>query len=44
MHELAICSAILSQALAIADTHGVRVKRINLNIGPLAGVEPHLRA
>jgi len=42
MHELAICQAILSQALAIADAHGGRVKRINLSIGPLAGVEPDL--
>jgi len=45
MHELAICQAILHQAAAIAEAHGARVKRINLRIGPLAGVEPQaLRA
>jgi hydrogenase nickel incorporation protein HypA/HybF len=42
MHELAICQSILAQVVAIAETHGGRVKRINLSIGPLAGVEPHL--
>jgi hydrogenase nickel incorporation protein HypA/HybF len=42
MHELAICQAILAQVVAIAETHVGRVKRINLSIGPLAGVEPDL--
>ncbi len=42
MHELAICQAILQQACAIAHAHGAPVKRINLRVGPLAGVEPHL--
>jgi len=42
MHELAICQSILAQALPIAETHGGWVKRINLSIGPLAGVEPNL--
>ncbi len=42
MHELAICQAILQQAAAIARAHGARVKRINLSVGKLAGVEPHL--
>jgi len=40
MHELAICQAILQQAAAVARVHGGHVKRINLRIGPLAGVEP----
>jgi len=43
MHELAICQAILAQALGVAETHRAsRVKRITLRIGPLAGVEPSL--
>ena len=42
MHELAICQAVLHQAAAIAKAHGALVKRINLIIGPLAGVDPHL--
>ena len=42
MHELAICQTILQQAAGIARAHGGFVKRINLRVGPLAGVEPHL--
>ena len=43
MHELAICESVLSQVLALAETHRAeRVGRICLTIGPLAGVEPHL--
>jgi len=40
MHELAISQAVLAQACAIAQAR--RVALINLCIGPLAGVEPHL--
>jgi len=42
VHELAICEAMLQQAVGIARAHGGRVKRINLRVGPLAGVEAHL--
>lgn len=43
MHELAICSSVLQQALSVARMHGAqRVGWITLQIGPLAGVEPAL--
>jgi hydrogenase nickel incorporation protein HypA/HybF len=43
MHELSICQALLDQVEQIARDHGaLRVERILLQVGPLAGVEPAL--
>jgi len=43
MHELAICRAVLQQALAIAAPNDMpAVGRIRLRIGPLSGIEPAL--
>ena len=43
MHELSICYALLGQLEALAQTHGSeRVLRVELSVGPLAGVEPEL--
>jgi len=40
MHELAICQDIISQVESIASTHHASsVEVINLQIGPLSGVE-----
>lgn len=43
MHELSICSALLDQIEALARQNGASaVRRIEVEIGPLSGVEPHL--
>lgn len=43
MHELSICQALLTQIEALAAHHQAQqVARIKVQIGPLAGVEPHL--
>ena len=43
MHELSICRGLLQQVAAIAATHQqTQVSRIQLRIGPLAGIEPQL--
>jgi hydrogenase nickel incorporation protein HypA/HybF len=43
MHELSICRGLLLQLAEIAATHQqTRISRIQLRIGPLAGVEPQL--
>ena len=43
MHELSICLSLLEQVQAIARQHGAtRVERIQLQIGPLSGVEGDL--
>ena len=45
MHELAICQELIKQATTIALQHGAtQILRINIAIGPLAGVEPALLA
>ncbi len=45
MHELAVCQALLRQVERIAADKGAgAVERIELSIGPLAGVEPPLLA
>ena len=43
MHELAICQALIEQIEIIVHRHEASdAKRIELRIGPLSGVEPHL--
>ncbi|MBE0510803.1 MAG: hydrogenase maturation nickel metallochaperone HypA [Gammaproteobacteria bacterium] len=43
MHELSVCRGLLQQVADIAATHQQpQVSRIQLRIGPLAGVEPQL--
>jgi hydrogenase nickel incorporation protein HypA/HybF len=43
MHELSICQALIDQVEAVARENGaIRVERILLQVGPLAGVEPAL--
>lgn len=43
MHELSLCQALIDQVERIASDHGaIRVDRILLKVGPLAGVEPAL--
>lgn len=43
MHELAICQALIGQVEAIVHRHeATEAIRIELRIGPLSGVEPHL--
>lgn len=43
MHELSICMSLLEQVTAIVEERGaLRVTRIELNIGPLSGVESDL--
>ncbi len=40
MHELSICQSIIQQAMEIAEqNHAFTITRIDLAIGPLAGVE-----
>ena len=40
MHELSVCQSIIKQAVAIAEqNHALAISRIELAIGPLAGVE-----
>lgn len=43
MHELSVCQALIDQVETIARTRGARrVITINLEIGPLSGVEAQL--
>lgn len=43
MHELSVCMSLLEQVQAIAADRGaVRVTRIELQVGPLSGVESDL--
>ena len=43
MHELSVCLSLLSQIETIAGEHGAEaVTRIELEIGPLCGVEAEL--
>jgi hydrogenase nickel incorporation protein HypA/HybF len=43
MHELSICQALVSQVEQVAREHRAnRVTSIELRVGPLSGVEPHL--
>ena len=43
MHELSICNALVTQVEAIAAKNRARrVARIELEVGPLSGVEPDL--
>jgi len=43
MHELAVCQALMQQVEQVANEHKASsVKRIQLRIGPLSGVEPNL--
>lgn len=43
MHELSVCQALLDQVEAIArDRNACAVTEINVQIGPLSGVEPIL--
>lgn len=43
MHELSICEELMQQVTAIAEAnHAVKVVRIIVKIGPLAGIEAKL--
>ena len=42
MHELAVCQALMDQIGAIAQERAMRVSRVHVAIGPLAGIESHL--
>jgi hydrogenase nickel incorporation protein HypA/HybF len=43
MHELSVCNALVTQVELIAAQNGAgRVARIELEVGPLSGVEPDL--
>lgn len=43
MHELSVCQALIEQVQRLAREHrALRVDRIVLQIGPLAGIEPEL--
>jgi hydrogenase nickel incorporation protein HypA/HybF len=43
MHELAVCQALIEQVESIAlARHACEVIEINVQIGPLSGVEPEL--
>ena len=45
MHELSICQALLAQVTEIAIERGASaVARINVEVGPLSGIEPALLA
>lgn len=45
MHELSVCQALLAQVTEIAMGRGASsVARINVEVGPLCGVEPALLA
>jgi hydrogenase nickel incorporation protein HypA/HybF len=45
MHEGALCAALLARVEAVARAEGaLRVSRVRLRVGPLAGVEPELLA
>lgn len=42
MHEQSLVAALLKQAVAIADQHQATVTQIDVEAGPLSGVEPVL--
>ncbi len=43
MHELAVCQGLIEQVELVVRQHQAReAVRIELHIGPLSGVEPHL--
>jgi len=43
MHELSVCQSIIQQVVSLADEHDAEsIIKINLAIGPLAGVDMHL--
>lgn len=43
MHELSVCQALISQVEDIARQHrATAIRRVNVRIGPLSGVEPDL--
>lgn len=43
MHELSVCLALIEQVEGIVREHGAaRVTRIELDVGPLSGIEPEL--
>ncbi|MCW8956113.1 MAG: hydrogenase maturation nickel metallochaperone HypA [Gammaproteobacteria bacterium] len=43
MHELSVCQSIIQQALKLADEYRAEsIIKINLAIGPLAGIDTHL--
>ena len=43
MHELSVCHSIIQQAINLAEEHHAdSIIKINLAIGPLAGVDMHL--
>jgi hydrogenase nickel incorporation protein HypA/HybF len=43
MHELSVCQALVEQLVGLAREHGAsRVERVELRVGPLAGIEPAL--
>lgn len=45
MHEGALCAALLARVDGVARAEGaLRVSRVRLRVGPLAGVEPELLA
>jgi hydrogenase nickel incorporation protein HypA/HybF len=45
MHELAVCQSMIAQVEELAANRGGgRVVRLNVRIGPLAGVDPELLA
>ena len=43
MHELSVCQSIIQQVISLADEHHAEsIIKINLAIGPLAGIDMHL--
>ena len=43
MHELSVCLSLLDQLEKLAAEHGARhITRVELDIGPLSGIEPDL--
>jgi len=45
VHELSVCQALLAQVTEIAMARGASaVARINVEVGPLSGIEPALLA
>lgn len=43
MHELSVCQSIIQQAIQLAQQHDAEsIVKINLAIGPLAGIDTHL--
>ncbi|HID82010.1 MAG TPA: hydrogenase maturation nickel metallochaperone HypA [Chromatiales bacterium] len=43
MHELSVCQALVDQVVSLAhEHHASSVERIDLQIGPLSGIEPAL--